>query len=103
LGFITNPKYIQPINKIKLHQKGFILVELPELIERIKDVISKDEEFIGKSIHAKDVARVLKINYKTFITRKLRGKISYKEMLDFCYERDININEFLYSKEYINK
>ena len=72
------------------------MLELKDILPRIKDVISK--ELGEKKVFDKDVANALGINHLTFATMKKRGKIPYEEILDFCAKRKISINWLFYNQ-----
>ena len=67
-----------------------------EIIERLKDILSKDGK-IGK-IFDKDVASALDLSQVNFATMKNRGKIPYSNILDFCARKKISINWLLYNQ-----
>jgi len=66
------------------------MVEFPEIIERMKDVISTKK--IGGRVYDKDVAAELGIAQATFATMKKRGSIPYREIMEFCARKKISIN-----------
>jgi SOS-response transcriptional repressor LexA len=66
------------------------MVEFPEIIERLKDIISTKK--IGGKVYDKDVAAELGIPQATFATMKKRGSIPYREIMEFCARRKISIN-----------
>jgi len=65
------------------------MIDLPEVIEKIKDVISSDK---GSKIFDKDVAGVLGIPQATFATMKKRNSIPFQELLEFCAIKKISAN-----------
>ncbi len=67
-----------------------------EIIEKLKDIISKD----GKSgkVFDKDVATALELSQVNFATMKNRGKIPFSNILDFCAKKKISINWLLYNQ-----
>lgn len=65
------------------------MIDLPEVIEKIKDVISNDK---GSKIFDKDVAGVLGIPQATFATMKKRNSIPFQELLEFCAIKKISAN-----------
>jgi SOS-response transcriptional repressor LexA len=67
----------------------FKMIDLPEVIEKIKDVISSDK---GSKIFDKDVAGVLGIPQATFATMKKRNSIPFQELLEFCAIKKISAN-----------
>jgi SOS-response transcriptional repressor LexA len=66
------------------------MVDFPEIIERMKDIISTKK--IGDKVYDKDVAAELGIAQATFATMKKRGSIPYREIMEFCARRKISIN-----------
>lgn len=69
-----------------------------EIIEEIKNIISKDENNTGKKIYNKQVAEALSISETNFGTMVRRDKIPYHEILDFCAKRRISVNYLLYGQ-----
>lgn len=67
----------------------FKMIDLPEVIEKIKDVISSDK---GSKIFDKDVAGALGIPQATFATMKKRNSIPFQELLEFCAIKKISAN-----------
>ena len=67
-----------------------------EIIERLKDVLSKD----GKNgkVFDKDVATALGLSQVNFATMKNRSKIPFSNILDFCALKKISINWLLYNQ-----
>jgi phage repressor protein C with HTH and peptisase S24 domain len=65
------------------------MVELSDIIEKIKDVISTSKQ---NKIFDKDVANILGIPQTTFATMKKRNSIPYKELLEFCAKKKISAN-----------
>ncbi|KIM03933.1 MAG: phage repressor protein [Sulfurovum sp. AS07-7] len=65
------------------------MVDLSEIIEKIKDVISENKQ---NKIFDKDVANILGIPQGTFATMKKRNSIPYKELLEFCAAKKISAN-----------
>lgn len=72
------------------------MTNLNEILNRIKDILST--EMGERKIFDKDVANELGINQTTFATMKKRGKIPYKEILEFCARRKISINWLLFNQ-----
>lgn len=66
------------------------------IVEEIKDVVS--QEFPGKKIFDKDIAKLLGISQMNFATMKKRDKIPYEELLNFCAKRSIAINWLLFGQ-----
>ncbi|XOB60681.1 helix-turn-helix transcriptional regulator [Campylobacterota bacterium DY0563] len=67
-----------------------------EIIEKLKDILSKDGK-LGK-VFDKDVATALDLSQVNFATMKNRGKIPYSNILDFCAKKKISINWLLYNQ-----
>lgn len=73
------------------------MLPFEEIVERIKDILSKE---IGeKKIYDKDVARALGLRPEHLSMLKKRGKVPFKELLDFCAQRNISINWLLYDQD----
>ncbi|RXK14317.1 peptidase S24 [Halarcobacter mediterraneus] len=72
------------------------MLNVSEIIEKLKDIISKD----GKNgkIFDKDVASALALSQVNFATMKNRGKIPFSNILDFCAKKKISINWLLYNQ-----
>ncbi|BCD59548.1 MULTISPECIES: S24 family peptidase [unclassified Nitratiruptor] len=73
------------------------MLQVEEVIERIKDVLSK--EIDGKRVYDKDVAAALGITPEHFSMLKKRKKLPLPEILDFCAKRKISINWLLYNQD----
>ena len=67
-----------------------------EIIEKLKDILSKDGKD-GK-VFDKDVASALELSQVNFATMKNRGKIPFSNILDFCASKKISINWLLYNQ-----
>ncbi len=65
-------------------------MNLGEIIEKLKDVISENK-LVGK-VFDKDVATALNIPQATFATMKKRNSIPYEEILEFCALKKISVN-----------
>ena len=68
-----------------------------EIIEKLKDIISRDSEN-EKKVFDKDVATALNITQANFATMKNRAKIPYTNILEFCAKKKISINWLLYNQ-----
>jgi len=66
------------------------MMNLGEIIEKLKDVIS-EKKITGK-VFDKDVATALNIPQATFATMKKRNSIPYEEILEFCALKKISVN-----------
>ena len=66
------------------------MMNLGEIIEKLKDVISETK--IGGKVFDKDVATALNIPQATFATMKKRNSIPYAEILEFCALKKISVN-----------
>jgi phage repressor protein C with HTH and peptisase S24 domain len=66
------------------------MMNLGEIIEKLKDVISETK--IGGKVFDKDVATALNIPQATFATMKKRNSIPYEEILEFCALKKISVN-----------
>lgn len=72
------------------------MLNVSEIIEKLKDILSKDGK-LGK-VFDKDVAGALDLSQVNFATMKNRGKIPYSNILDFCAKKKISINWLLYNQ-----
>jgi len=72
------------------------MLVVSEIIEKLKDILSKD----GKNgkVFDKDVAGALDLSQVNFATMKNRGKIPFSNILDFCAKKKISINWLLYNQ-----
>lgn len=61
------------------------MLQVFEIIEKLKDILSKDGK-CGK-VFDKDVASALDLSQVNFATMKNRGKIPFSNILDFCAKR----------------
>ncbi|BCD61473.1 hypothetical protein NitYY0826_C0325 [Nitratiruptor sp. YY08-26] len=76
---------------------GVGMLGFQEVVERIKDIISKE---IGeRKIYDKDVAAVLGLTPEHFSMLKRRKRLPLPELLDFCAKRRISINWLLYDQD----
>lgn len=66
------------------------MVNMSEVIERIKDVISKD--YPDSKVLDKNVAYALGITPDNLSTKKSRNLIPYDELTIFCIERKVSTN-----------
>ena len=73
------------------------MIEVSDMIEKLKDVLSKQVDD-GK-IYDKDVATALEISQANFATMKTRNKIPFGSVLDFCALKKISINWLLYGQD----
>ncbi len=71
-------------------KKEYKMMNLGEIIEKLKDVISETK--IGAKVFDKDVANALNIPQATFATMKKRNSIPYEEILEFCALKKISVN-----------
>ena len=72
------------------------MIDVINIIEKLKDVLSKDTE---NKIFDKDVADVLDITQANFATMKTRNKIPFSSILDFCAVKKISINWLFYGQD----
>jgi len=72
------------------------MLQVFEIIEKLKDILSKDGK-CGK-VFDKDVASALDLSQVNFATMKNRGKIPFSNILDFCAQKKISINWLLYNQ-----
>ncbi len=76
--------------------KGYDMTSFESVISKIKDIIS--QELGAKKVYDKDVAEALGLKHLSFATMKRRGRIPYKEILNFCAKRKISINWLLFDQ-----
>lgn len=69
---------------------GDLNVDIKEIIEKIKDIISL--KITNKKVFDKDVADALCISQMNFATMKNRNSIPYKEILLFSLKHKIDTN-----------
>lgn len=69
------------------------MMEMEEIIEKLKDILASEGQTRIKSI---DIARALNIHPDTFNSMKFRNSIPYKQILNFLEQRKININYFFF-------
>ena len=72
------------------------MLDILKIIDKLKDVLSSQNE---KKIFDKDVANALNITQANFATLKLRNKIPFSNILDFCALKKISINWLLYGQD----
>lgn len=66
------------------------MVIMADIIERIKDVISKEYE--GQKVFDKNVAHTLGFSPDNLGTKKSRNLIPYDELTMFCMKRKISFD-----------
>ena len=69
---------------------------ITEIIETVKDVICFE---IKGRITNRDVASALLISEQKLASCKFRNSIPFKEIMDFCVDRKININTVFYNQK----
>ena len=67
-----------------------------EIIEKIKDVISREHP--GRKVFDRHVAAELGVAPTTLQTWKTRGAIPCRPLLEFCRRRWISVNGFLWNQ-----
>jgi len=67
-------------------------VETREVVERIKDIVSKEQEGF---VYDYQIADILKMGYSTLRFAIAKNKLPLKEIARFCYQRDLIINELI--------
>ncbi len=72
------------------------MLNLKEIIEKLKDIVSKELE--NKKIFDKDIANVLQIKYQNFRKQKSLNSIPYIEIMSFLAKRKISINWFFFNQ-----
>jgi SOS-response transcriptional repressor LexA len=78
------------------YQKEHIVSDLKDILSRIKDILSS--EIKNKKVFDKDIAEALSISQATLATMKSRGRIPYKQILEFCASRKISINWLIFNQ-----
>jgi hypothetical protein len=73
------------------------MLQVLDIIEKLKDILSQEEN--QKRIFDKDVAIALEISQANFATMKIRNKIPFSSILDFCAVKKISINWLLYGQD----
>lgn len=69
-----------------------VLRDMEDIIEIIKDVLSKE---INGKVFDKHVAEVLNINALNLATMKKRGKIPFENIVEFTSEYNLDLNMVL--------
>ena len=64
--------------------------QLSEIIEDIKNIISNDV------VYDKDVAEALGLAQRNLANRKKRNNMPYEEIIDFCHNNDVDVDNLLY-------
>lgn len=72
------------------------MLDVVLIIEKLKDVLNSES---NKKVFDKDVAHALSITQANFATIKLRNKIPFSNILDFCALKKISINWLLYGQD----
>ena len=66
------------------------MYDLKIVIKKLKEIISEERNI--KKVFDKDVAEALAIPQTTFATMKKRNSIPFKEIMEFCANKKLNIN-----------
>jgi len=66
------------------------MYDLKVVIKKLKEIISEEKNI--KRVFDKDVAEALAIPQTTFATMKKRNSIPFKEIMEFCANKKLNIN-----------
>jgi len=66
------------------------MYDLKVVIKKLKEIISEERNI--KKVFDKDVADALAIPQTTFATMKKRNSIPFKEIMEFCANKKLNIN-----------
>jgi SOS-response transcriptional repressor LexA len=66
------------------------MYDLKEVIKKLKNIIAEERGL--KKVFDKDVAEALAIPQTTFATMKKRNSIPFKEIMEFCANKKLNIN-----------
>ena len=73
--------------------------KIEEIIETLKDVLSGNTKNGDGYMYDKHVAEALGITQMNLKNMRKRDKIPYREIMDFCAKRRININSVLYGQK----
>ena len=71
-----------------------------EIVERIKDVISKD---YNRRIYDKDVAKELNLKPITVTIYKSTNRLPLNNLAYFCKKRQVSLDWLLFDKSFIKK
>jgi SOS-response transcriptional repressor LexA len=66
------------------------MYDLKIVIKKLKEIIAEERNI--KKVFDKDVAEALAIPQTTFATMKKRNSIPFKEIMEFCANKKLNIN-----------
>jgi SOS-response transcriptional repressor LexA len=66
------------------------MYDLKEVIKKLKNILAEEKNL--KKVFDKDVAEALAIPQTTFATMKKRNSIPFKEIMEFCANKKLNIN-----------
>ena len=72
-------------------------VDFDTLLARLKMYLLREQGKVKGKIYDKEVAQKLGIGQREFISMKQRGKVPFKQVLDYCYHSGIDINR-IFSK-----
>ena len=75
------------------------LCSTKEIIEKIKDIISRQPSFRGKKVFDIDVAGVLRLTQANLATKKRRNVIPFKEIVLFCERCGLDSRDILFKKK----
>jgi len=70
-------------------------VDCREVVERIKDIVSKEQEGF---VYDYQIADILKIGYSTLRFAISKNKLPIREIARFCYHRNLIINDLILKK-----
>jgi|GEM_PF-6124750 len=70
-------------------------VEFREIVERLKDIMSKD---ISGKVFDWHVSDALEIPYSTMRINIMKNRLPLKEVTRYCYKNDINIYSIIFDK-----
>jgi len=73
-----------------------VFISTRESVERIKDIISKDVDGCVCDYH---VADALGMDYGALRTAKSVDNIPVREIAQFCYERELVVNDLLFDEK----
>ena len=72
------------------------LAKCREVVERIKDILLNEQ---SKEVSDSQVADTLKIACSTLKVAIARNKLPIKQIVIFCYERNLKVNDLILKKK----
>jgi len=74
------------------------LCDTKEIVEKLKDIISRQPSFKGSKVFNKNVADLLGITEMNFATMRRRNKIPFKEIMLLCDRCGLDPRELIFKK-----